>query len=124
MKSSDVRLLPLPQSDFEELQKRAINTDLNGSIIGDPNAFGAQPKTLYTCKCNKFDMSIEEDRIAYSELLSKCLSGAEYDKLWEKQLPAGDGGLIIYICYSQFITSYEDSKYNKLRDTSNEKNIQ
>ena len=110
MKSSDVRLGPLPQSKFEEVYKQAVPTDLKGTVLGDPNAFGARPKTVYTCKCDRFNMDKDEDRIAYAELLSKCLSGAEYDKLWEKQLPTAEGNLIIYVCYSQYITSYEDSK--------------
>lgn len=123
MKSSDVRLVPIPQSNFEELQKSAKKTELKGSIIGDPNAFGARAKTIYTCKCDKFDLANEQDRIAYAELLSKCLSGAEYDKLWEKQLPVNDGNLVIYVCYAQYITSYEDSKIKQLGDSPNEKDI-
>lgn len=110
MKSSDVRLVPLPQNKFEEIHKRATPTDLKGTVLGDPNAFGARPKTVYTCKCDRFNMDKDDDRVAYAELLSKCLSGTEYDKLWEKQLPTGEGNLIIYVCYSQYITSYEDSK--------------
>ena len=110
MKSDEVRLMPLSQVAFEEVQKKATTTDLKGSIIGDPNSFGARPKTLYTCKCDKFDLNKDEERVAYAELISKCLSGAEYDKLWEKQLPTNDGNLVVYVCYAQYITSYEDLK--------------
>ena len=110
MKSSEVRLVPVAQAKFDEVQKKAVTTDLKGSILGDPNAFGARPTTIYTCKCDRFDLDKEEDRVNYAELLSKCLSGAEYDKLWEKQLPTNEGNLVVYVCYSQYITSYEDSK--------------
>ena len=106
---ADIPIVPLSNAKFKELRTRS---DVRQQAGGTPelgDKFIDSPTYTQACtgSCERFDLSDEEQRKAYGELLSKLCSGAEYIKLWEERIPSSEGKLLVYVSYLKVLTVYQ-----------------
>ena len=52
-------------------------------------------------RCDQFDLAKTEDRNRYADLCAKFLTPCGCEKLWEQRVPKPDGGMIVYVAYTE-----------------------
>lgn len=113
-KLSDIPLVALPNDRFQDLRNREdVRCPAGGTPeIGD--RFDESPRLshAFTGKCERFDLSIPEDREKYAELTAQLQAGSEYIKIWEERIPGSDGKFFVYVTYMQVMAVYQTGNDN------------
>lgn len=113
-RSADIALVPLSNDQFQDLRSRDdVRCQAGGTPeIGDK--FDESPKLshAFTGMCDRFDLSIPEDRAKYADLTAKLHAGAEYIKIWEERLPGNNGQYFVYVTYVQVMAVYQTGNDN------------
>lgn len=106
---ADIPIVPLSNSKFSQLRNLDdVNCPTGGTPeLGDKHDDSAVMRQAYTGMCDRFDLSLEEDRKKYADLVSKLYSGTEYCRLWEERMPAQDGKYFVYVAYVQVMNVYQ-----------------
>lgn len=113
MKASDISI-----PTFLRAGKKAELAEegrFNSAIAGVPYTSDVSdsiqdPELKLSGRCEQFDLSKSEDREKYADLCAKFLTPCGCDKLWEQRVPKADGGMIVYVAYTELCkVSYNTS---------------
>lgn len=104
MQASEVNLTPVRGSNMDNINIHSVCSELLGDYTAsDPYEFNGRLTTAVTGRCLRLDMDNEEDRAKYADLVAVAAvdGGHKISIVWEEHVKTADGGLLIYVCYTE-----------------------
>ena len=113
MKPSQLRIVPTSSEVSSGLKSREDYIAVPGATpeVGDRNATAAVQDVAVVGSCDRFDLSLEDDRFRYAELSAKLFAGTECIRLWEERSMQA-GALIVYVSYINCTNVYQSSTHS------------
>lgn len=104
MKASDISIPTfISVENKKELESSGKFNQVAGGIpyTSDASDYLDSPEYRLNGKCEQFDLAKSEDRNSYADLCAKFLTPGGYTQLWEQRVPKQDGGMIVYVTYTE-----------------------
>lgn len=103
MLASDVNLTPIRGRNKDRVDIRRQCSKLLGRLEeNDPYDLNGERLKTITGRCMQLDMGNQDDREIYADLAAKCRSGnGSVELIWEEHVPTANGGLMVYICFTE-----------------------
>lgn len=104
MKASDIAIPTfLGIGKKNELEQHGrFNTAISGvPYTSDVSDSIQDPELKLNGRCEQFDLTKSEDRERYADLCARFLTPCGCEKLWEQRVPKTDGGMIVYVAYTE-----------------------
>lgn len=104
MKASDVSIPSfLSVSDKDILEGAGKFNSLTSGIpyTSDTSDTLDESELKLNGRCRQFDLTKIDDQKEYADLCAKLLTSSSHERLWEQRVPKPDGGLVVYIAYTE-----------------------
>lgn len=98
-------IVPIVQDKLDALKDRKDFVDNMGDLpeVGKQGSAVTDDVYAATGHCDFFDLSKEEDRLAYAELSAKFVAGTSFQLSWEERIPNDKGALNVIVTYMEYV---------------------
>ena len=104
MKAADVNMpsfLSVSDKDALEGDGKFNSTASGIPYTSDASDMLDESELKLNGRCRQFDLTKPDDQKEYADLCAELLTSSSHERLWEQRVPKADGGLIVYVAYTE-----------------------